>query len=59
MPRPYSALSSKSERPHAGPRPVWSTVYGLVVEVPPQTEEQPEALAIIIREPKSWVRSFT
>ena len=59
IPSPNSALSSKSERPHAGPRPLSSTVYGLVVDVPPHTLEHPEALAIIMREPKSCVSSLT
>lgn len=48
IPNPNSALSSNKERAQEVPRPFSSTTQGDVVQVPPQTLEQPEALAIII-----------
>ena len=41
-----------------GPWPAAFFVYGMLGAEPPQMEEQPEALAIIMRSPKSWVTSL-
>ena len=59
MPRPNCALSSNRELAQAGPWPSALVVYGLEGAAPPQTEEQPEALAMMRRSPNSWVSSFT
>ena len=59
IPKPYSALSSNKELAQAGPCPLWFLVYGIDGAEPPQIEEQPVALATIMRSPKSWVMSFT
>ena len=48
IPRPCSALSSNREFAHAGPLPSLLTVYGLVAAGPPQMDEQPVALEIIM-----------
>jgi len=40
MPKPNSALSSKSEFAHAGPRPCAFCVYGVVGRLPPKIEER-------------------
>ena len=58
MPKPYSALSSKSEFDQEGPRPSLRLQYGVVGKLPPYIEEQPVALAISIRSPKSWVTNL-
>ena len=58
MPRPYSALSSNREFAHAGPQPFWFFVYGMAGALAPQMEEQPVALEIIMRSPKSCVMSL-
>src|SRR4030095_6267800 len=58
MPYPNSALSSKSEFAHAGPRPSASQVHGVVGRLPPKMDEQPVALATTMRSPKSCVASF-
>ena len=51
IPWPYSALSSNNEFAHAGPLPSAFFVYGVEGADPPQMDEQPVALAIIILSP--------
>ena len=51
IPKPNSALSSKSELDQAGPRPFALCVYGVVGRLPPKIDEQPVALAMIARSP--------
>ena len=58
MPQPYSAASSKRLLPQAGPKPSLLVVYGVVGEEAPQMEEQPVALAMSMRSPKSWVSTL-
>ena len=53
IPYPNSALSSNNEFAQAGPLPSWLTVYGDDGYEPPQIEEHPVALAIIILSPNS------
>ena len=59
MPRPNSAASSNKLLAHAGPWPAAFVVYGATGADAPQMEEQPVALAIIMRSPKSCVTSLT
>src|SRR3990172_10775718 len=58
MPSPNSALSSNSELDQAGPLPSRSVDHGVVGRLPPKIDEQPVALATMIRSPKSWVSSL-
>src|SRR5512137_1432669 len=58
IPNPYSALSSKREFAQAGPKPFALVVNGTDGAEPPQIEEHPVALAIIIRSPNSCVMVF-
>ena len=58
MPSPNSALSSNSELAHAGPAPLRVRDHGVVGRLPPKIDEQPVALAMIKRSPKSCVRSL-
>src|SRR3989304_2988551 len=57
-PSPNSALSSKRELDHAGPRPSAFVVHGVVGRLPPYIEEQPVALATIKRSPNNWLSSL-
>src|SRR4029079_7410693 len=58
IPNPNSALSSKSEFDHAGPRPNSFVVHGVVGRLPPKMDEQPVALATNIRSPNNCVSNF-
>ena len=51
IPNPNSALSSNNELAQAGPNPLWLVVYGVEGADPPQIDEHPVALAIIILSP--------
>ncbi|OQC45187.1 MAG: hypothetical protein BWX61_00810 [Bacteroidetes bacterium ADurb.Bin035] len=54
IPNPYSALSSNKLLPQAIPLPLrLEVVYGIDGALPPYIDEQPVALAITIRSPKS------
>src|SRR5581483_10350145 len=57
-PKPYSALSSKSELDQAGPRPSQLMAYGMVGRLPPKMEEQPVALATTRRSPNICVNNL-
>ena len=53
IPNPNSALSSNNELAQAGPCPSLFTVYGVAGTDPPQIDEHPVALAIIILSPNN------